>query len=218
MVVIISIVKLNITADLNFCAGVYMNENDDFEELENHVKNIDNESEACSIDGDGIKIDSSFGMLYHLNESLGSVQEIKVIRSDDGNDLISRTDVTKFIVDFLNRTQRIVNGLSKELLDSESKVISQKDLLSCMTDMRSLLKMNVQSQKEVLTHSETADYFGISNDTLSQWVQDGRIAYSKVGGKNSFFLLSDILQTVKDNSQINPIKKTDRQRIKDMLS
>jgi len=75
------------------------------------------------------------------------------------------------------------------------------------------LAAKVQPPPPILTTAALASMMGVTEGCVRTWVEDGRISPCKMGGKNSFFLLDDVIEELRRNKICNPRKPTQHERI-----
>lgn len=80
------------------------------------------------------------------------------------------------------------------------------------------LALKVQPPPPILTTAALASMMGVTEGCVRTWVEDGRISPCKMGGKNSYFLLDDVIEELRKNKITNPRKPTQHERILARLS
>lgn len=63
--------------------------------------------------------------------------------------------------------------------------------------VESAITKTLQEQEQVLSKKETAKFFGVTEATITNWVKNGWIKPSQVGGK-PYFLKSQLIKTLKE--------------------
>lgn len=157
---------------------------------------------------------------------LERIQEVSFKTTDDV-EVVELGYVLSIMGLLMGSLVEVLNQINRQLDESEDRRLHLGDALAGLAAQLSVMgsfskKLDhvvecVNTSGDTLTLEKAAKVFGISQDTLSQWVQDGRLGCAKIGGKNSYFLKSEIEKTIAENYRRNPRKPTQKERVEQVL-